>query len=109
MSTSHLPDLKAHLERMKEDLAWQIAQNLRPSLITETRNEIDAFTTLIQAQESRLADLPGSEKESLAEASAVLRRLRASVPTAIEKPFIPVGNLKIRPGQRTRPEHPGRL
>lgn len=95
---SHLPDLKAHLERMKEDLAWQIAQNLRPSLISDTRNEIDAFTTLIQAQESRLADLPGSEKESLAEASAVLRRLRASVPTAVEKPFIPVGSLKIRPG-----------
>ncbi|MCQ6271922.1 site-specific integrase [Pseudarthrobacter sp. R1] len=93
---SHLPDLKAHLERMKEDLAWQVAQNLRPSLIADTQNEIDAFTALITAQESRVADLPGSERESLAEAAAVLRRLRASVPTAVEKPFIPVGSLKIR-------------
>ncbi len=95
---SHLPDLKAHLERMKEDLAWQIAQNLRPSLITDTRNEIEAFTTVIDAQESRVADLPSSERESLQEASAVLRRLRASVPTAVEKPFIPIGSLRIRPG-----------
>lgn len=93
---SHLPDLKAHLDRMKEDLAWQIAQNLRPSLITDTRNEIEAFTALIRAQESRLADLPTTERDSLLEASAVLRRLRAGIPTAIEKPFIPVGSLKIR-------------
>lgn len=63
-----------------------------------TENEIEAFTTLIQAQESRLADLPPTEKESLQEAAAVLRRLRASVPTAVEKPFIPIGTLKIRPG-----------
>jgi hypothetical protein len=93
---SHLPDLKAHRERMKEDLAWQVAQNLRPSLITDTRNEIEAFTALIAAQETRLAELPGSERESLAEASAVLRRLRSSVPTAVEKPFIPVGSLKVK-------------
>lgn len=93
---SHLPDLNAHLERMKEDLAWQIAQNLRPSLITDTKNEIEAFTGLIQAQESRLANLPSSERKSLAEASAVLRRVRASVPTAVEKPFIPVGSLRLR-------------
>lgn len=64
---SHLPDLKAHLERMKEDLAWQIAQNLRPSLITDTRNEIEAFTSLIHAQESRLADLPTAERDALQE------------------------------------------
>jgi integrase len=93
---SHLPDLKAHLERMKEDLAWQIAQNLRQSMITDTRNEIEAFTALIRSQESRLADLPPTERDSLQEASAVLRRLRASIPTAIDKPFIPVGSLKIR-------------
>jgi hypothetical protein len=30
-------------------------QNARPSLITDTRNEIEAFTALIRAQESRLA------------------------------------------------------
>jgi integrase len=94
---SHLPDLTAHLERMKEDLAWQIAQNLRPSLITDTQNEIAAFTTLVREQESRLAGLPSSERESLAEASAVLRRLRTAIPTAIQKPFIPVGSLRIRP------------
>lgn len=94
---SHLPDLKAHLERMKEDLAWQIAQNLRPSLITDTRNEIEAFTSLIHAQESRLADLPTAERDALQEASAVLRRLRADVPTAAAKPFIPVGSLRFRP------------
>ncbi|WP_160666262.1 tyrosine-type recombinase/integrase [Pseudarthrobacter sp. ATCC 49987] len=94
---SHLPDLTAHLERMKEDLAWQIAQNLCPSLITDTQNEIEAFTTLVQAQESRLADLPANEQDSLREASAVLRRLRTGIPTAIEKPFIPVGSLRIRP------------
>lgn len=94
---SHLPDLKAHLERMKEDLAWQIAQNLRPSLITDTQNEIEAFTTLVQAQEARLADLPAKEQDSLREASAVLRRLRTGIPTAIDKPFIPVGSLRIRP------------
>ncbi len=93
---SHLPDLKAHLDRMKEDLACQIAQNLRPSLITDTKNEIEAFTALVQAQESRLADLPPTERDSLQEASAVLRRLRADIPTTIEKPFIPVGSLKIR-------------
>lgn len=96
---SHLPDLTAHLERMKEDLAWQIAQNLRPSLITDTKNEIAAFTTLMREQESRLAGLPDSERESLAEASAMLRRLRTSIPTAVEKPFIPVGSLRIRPGR----------
>lgn len=93
---SHLPDMRAHLERMKEDLAWQIAQNLRPSLITDTKNEINAFTALIQAQEARVVALPTTEQDALQEASAVLRRLRSEIPTAIEKPFIPVGSLKIR-------------
>jgi site-specific recombinase XerD len=97
---SHLPDLKAHLERMKEDLAWQIAQSLRQSLISDTKNEIAAFAALIGAQESRLAGLPDSERDSLAEASAVLRRLRTAIPTAIEKPFIPVGSLRIRQGRK---------
>ncbi|MCB5291809.1 hypothetical protein [Arthrobacter sp. SO3] len=83
---------------MKEDLAWQIVQNLRPSLITDTQNEIEAFTILVQAQESRLAELPASEQDSLREASAVQRRLRTAIPTAVEKPFIPVGSLRIRPG-----------
>lgn len=95
---SHLPDLKAHLVRMQEDLAWQTAQNLRPSLITDTTNEIASFQALVQAQEAGLADLPPDERESIQEASGVLRRLRSSIPTAIEKPFIPVGSLRIRPG-----------
>jgi hypothetical protein len=97
---SHLPDLKAHLERMKEDLVWQIAQSLRQSLISDTKNEMAAFAALIGAQESRLAGLPDSERDSLAEASAVLRRLRTAIPTAIEKPFIPVGSLRIRQGRK---------
>lgn len=88
--------MRAHLERMKEDLAWQIAQNLRPSLIADTRNKISAFTALIQAQDSRLVALPASEQDALQEASAVLRRLRTSIPTAIEKPFMPIGSLRIR-------------
>lgn len=93
---SHLPDLKAHLERMNEDLAWQITQNARASLIVDTRNEIEAFTKLIRDQETRFVALPEAERTALSEASAVLRRLRSSIPTAIEKPFIPVGSLKIR-------------
>ncbi|MEW1920754.1 tyrosine-type recombinase/integrase [Pseudarthrobacter oxydans] len=93
---SHLPDLNAHLDRMKEDLAWQIAQNARPSLITDTQAEIDALTALVHAQEDRLADLPSAERDALNEAAGVLRRLRANIPTAIDKPFIPVGSLKIR-------------
>ena len=91
---------------MKEDLAWQIAQSLRPSLITDTKNEITAFTALIREQESRLASLPDSEQDSLAEASAVLRRLRTAIPTAIEKPFIPVGSLASeRRETRTTHDH----
>ncbi|XAS68455.1 hypothetical protein V3C33_03845 [Micrococcaceae bacterium Sec5.7] len=83
---------------MREDLAWQVAQNLRPSLITDTRIEIEPFATLVGAQETRLADLAPGERESIQDASGVLRRLRSGIPTAIEKPFIPVGSLRIRPG-----------
>lgn len=67
--------------------------------LSDTKNEIPAFTALIGAQESRLAGLPDSERDYLAEASAVLRRLRTAIPTAIEKPFIPVGSLRIRQGR----------
>ncbi|MEU9599900.1 tyrosine-type recombinase/integrase [Streptomyces sp. NPDC048109] len=75
---SYLPAIEEHVNDLRADCESAKAMDADDFVVRNLTDQITAFTTVADTMRDRLSKLPTDEREEIEEASAVLRKVRAT-------------------------------
>lgn len=75
---SYLPAIEEHVNDLRADRETAKAMDADDFIVRNLTDQITAFTTVADTMRNRLTSLPPNEREEIEEASAVLRKVRAT-------------------------------
>lgn len=89
---SYLPAIESHINALKADRETALAMDADDFVVRNLTDQAEAFTAIAASMRDRLRALPASERAEVEQASALLRKLRAST----SHPLLPL-TVKDRP------------
>jgi integrase len=75
---SYIPAVEDHVRSLKADLQTARAMDAADFVLRNLQDQLDAFKDVVARMEAGLDELPADEQEAIAQASAVLRKVRAT-------------------------------
>ncbi|MGW1046762.1 hypothetical protein [Streptomyces sp. NPDC002547] len=75
---SYLPAIEQHVNDLRADHETAKAMDADDFVVSNLTDQITAFTNVADTMRDRLSSLPRDEREEIEEASAVLRKVRAT-------------------------------